>query len=121
MASNSAIRPHRLPIMVHPTNTASIPSKIAITPATNPFSIICHTISPSVVKVFHSSARVPTSLISRVPMTVEVESEDGKALATFSTNDLSFPEIVEVVRQTVESLARGDKTLDSLSDNTEDL
>jgi hypothetical protein len=54
-------------------------------------------------------------------MTVEVESEDGKALATFSTNDLSFPEIVEVVRQTVESLARGDKTLDSLSDNTEDL
>ena len=102
--------------MVHPTNTASIPSKIAITPATNPFSIICHTISPSVVKVFRSSARVPTSLISRVPITVEVESEDGKALVAFSTDDLSFTEIDEVDRQIMESLARGVRTLDPLSE-----
>jgi uncharacterized membrane protein len=56
------------------------------------------------------------ALISKVPMTVEVESEDGKALATFSTDDLSFPEIDEVDRQIIESLARGDKTLDSLSE-----
>jgi DNA-binding Lrp family transcriptional regulator len=48
-------------------------------------------------------------------MTIEVESEDGKALATFSTDDLSIPEIDEVDRQIIESLARGDKTLDSLS------
>jgi CRISPR locus-related DNA-binding protein len=56
------------------------------------------------------------ALISRVPMTVEVESEDGKALATFSTDDLSFPEIDEVDRQIIESLARGVRTLDSLSE-----
>ena len=56
------------------------------------------------------------ALISRVPMTVEVESEDGKALVTFSTDDLSFPEIDEVDRQIIESLARGDKTLGSLSE-----
>jgi hypothetical protein len=31
------------------------------------------------------------TLISRVPMTVEVESEDVKVLVTFSTDDLSFP------------------------------
>jgi hypothetical protein len=37
------------------------------------------------------SARVLTSLISIVPMTVEVESEDVKVLVTFSTDDLSFP------------------------------
>ena len=56
------------------------------------------------------------ALISRVPMTVEVESEDGKALATFSTDDLSFPEIDEVDRQIIESLARGDKTLGLISE-----
>jgi CRISPR locus-related DNA-binding protein len=56
------------------------------------------------------------ALISRVPMTIEVESEDGKALVAFSTDDLSFPEIDEVDRQIIESLARGDKTLDSLSE-----
>jgi DNA-binding Lrp family transcriptional regulator len=49
-------------------------------------------------------------------MTIEVESEDGKALVAFSTDDLSFPEIDEVDRQIIESLARGDKTLDSLSE-----
>jgi uncharacterized membrane protein len=56
------------------------------------------------------------ALISKVPMTVEVESEDGKALATFSTDDLRLPEIDEVDRQIIESLARGDKTLGSLSE-----
>jgi DNA-binding transcriptional ArsR family regulator len=59
------------------------------------------------------------ALISRVPMTIEVESEDGKALVAFSTDDLSFPEIDEVDeldRRIMESLARGDKTLDSLSE-----
>jgi CRISPR locus-related DNA-binding protein len=56
------------------------------------------------------------ALISRVPMTVEVESEDGKALATFSTDDLSLPEIDEVDRQIIESLARGDKTLGLISE-----
>jgi len=56
------------------------------------------------------------ALISRVPMTIEVESEDGKALAAFSTDDLSFSEIDEVDRQIMESLARGDKTLGSLSE-----
>jgi DNA-binding MarR family transcriptional regulator len=49
-------------------------------------------------------------------MTIEVESEDGKALATFSTDDLSIPEVDEVDRQIMESLARGDKTLGSLSE-----
>jgi DNA-binding transcriptional ArsR family regulator len=56
------------------------------------------------------------ALISRVPMTVEVESEDGKALAAFSTDDLSIPEIDEVDRQIIESLARGVRTLDPLSE-----
>jgi CRISPR locus-related DNA-binding protein len=56
------------------------------------------------------------ALISRVPMTIEVESEDGKALVAFSTDDLSFPEIDEVDRQIMESLARGVRTLDSLSE-----
>jgi hypothetical protein len=37
-------------------------------------------------------------------MTVEVKSEDGKAFAIFSTDDLRFPEIDEVDRQIVESL-----------------
>jgi uncharacterized membrane protein len=55
------------------------------------------------------------ALISRVPMTVEVESEDGKALAAFSTDDLSMPEIDEVDRRIMESLARGVRTLDPLS------
>jgi DNA-binding Lrp family transcriptional regulator len=49
-------------------------------------------------------------------MTVEVESEDGKALAAFSTDDLSIPEIDEVDRQIIESLARGVRTLDPLSE-----
>jgi DNA-binding MarR family transcriptional regulator len=40
---------------------------------------------------------------------------DGKALAAFSTDDLSIPEIDELDRRIMESLARGDKTLDSLS------
>jgi DNA-binding Lrp family transcriptional regulator len=48
-------------------------------------------------------------------MTVEVESEDGKALAAFSTDDLSMPEIDEVDRRIMESLARGVRTLDPLS------
>jgi len=56
------------------------------------------------------------ALISRVPMTIEVESEDGKALAAFSTDDLSFPEIDEVDRQIIESLARGVRTLGLLSE-----
>jgi DNA-binding MarR family transcriptional regulator len=56
------------------------------------------------------------ALISRVPMTIEVESEDGRALAAFSTDDLSLPEIDEVDRQIMESLACGDKTLGSLSE-----
>jgi DNA-binding transcriptional ArsR family regulator len=56
------------------------------------------------------------ALISRVPMTIEVESEDGKALVAFSTDDLSFPEIDELDRRIIKSLARGDKTLDSLSE-----
>jgi CRISPR locus-related DNA-binding protein len=56
------------------------------------------------------------ALISRVPMTIEVESEDGKALAVFSTDDLSFPEIDEVDRQIIESLARGVRTLGLLSE-----
>ena len=60
------------------------------------------------------SARVLTSLISIVPMTVEFESEDVKVLVTFSTDDLSLPEIDEVDRQIIESLARGGKTPDSL-------
>jgi DNA-binding MarR family transcriptional regulator len=55
-------------------------------------------------------------LISRVSMTVEVESEDGKALATFSTDDLSLPEIDELDRRIMESLARRVRTLDSLSE-----
>jgi DNA-binding MarR family transcriptional regulator len=49
-------------------------------------------------------------------MTIEVESEDGKALAAFSTDDLSFPEIDEVDRQIMELLARGVRTLDPLSE-----
>jgi DNA-binding MarR family transcriptional regulator len=52
-------------------------------------------------------------------MTVEVESEDGKALATFSTDDLSLPEIDEVDRQIIESLARGVRTLGLLSEELE--
>ena len=56
------------------------------------------------------------ALISRVPMTVEVESEDGEALVAFSTDDLSFPEIDEVDRQIIESLARGVRTLGLLSE-----
>jgi len=56
------------------------------------------------------------ALISRVPMAVEVESEDGKALAAFSTDDLSFPEVDELDRRIMESLVRGDKTLGSLSE-----
>jgi CRISPR locus-related DNA-binding protein len=56
------------------------------------------------------------ALISRVPMTVEVESEDGKALVAFSTDDLSFPEIDEIDRRIMESLARGVRTLDPLSE-----
>ncbi len=44
-------------------------------------------------------------------MTVMVKSEDGKAFAILSTDDLRFPEIDEVDRQIVESLARGDRTL----------
>jgi CRISPR-associated protein Csa3 len=56
------------------------------------------------------------ALISRVPMAVEVESEDGKALAAFSTDDLSIPEIDEVDRQIIKWLASGDKTLGSLSE-----
>jgi len=56
------------------------------------------------------------ALISRVPMTIEVESEDGKALVAFSTDDLSFPEIDEVDRQIMESLARGVRTLGLLSE-----
>ncbi len=55
------------------------------------------------------------ALMSRVPITVEVESEDGKELAVFSTTDLSFPEIDEVDRQIIESLARGFRTLGLLS------
>jgi uncharacterized membrane protein len=55
------------------------------------------------------------ALISRIPMTIEVESEDGKALAAFSTDDLSFPEIDKDDRQIIESLARGVRTLDPLS------
>ena len=47
-------------------------------------------------------------------MTVEDESEDVKVLVTFSTDDLSLPEIDEVDRQIIESLARGGKTPDSL-------
>ena len=56
------------------------------------------------------------ALISRVPMTVEVESEDGKALAAFSTDDLSMPEIDELDRRIMESLARGVRTLGLLSE-----
>jgi uncharacterized membrane protein len=56
------------------------------------------------------------ALISRVPMTIEVESEDGKALATFSTDDLSFPEVDELNRRIMELLARGVRTLDPLSE-----
>jgi CRISPR locus-related DNA-binding protein len=56
------------------------------------------------------------ALISRVPMTIEVESEDGKALAAFSTDDLSMPEIDELDRRIMESLARGVRTLDPLSE-----
>jgi CRISPR-associated protein Csa3 len=56
------------------------------------------------------------ALISKVPMTVEVESEDGKALAAFSTTDLSFPETDEVGRQIIESLSRGVRTLGLLSE-----
>ena len=56
------------------------------------------------------------ALISRVPMTVEVESEDGKALAAFITDDLSMPEVDELDRRIMESLARGVRTLDPLSE-----
>jgi DNA-binding transcriptional ArsR family regulator len=49
-------------------------------------------------------------------MTIEVESEDGKALAAFITDDLSIPEIDEVDRQIIESLARGVRTLGLLSE-----
>ncbi len=56
------------------------------------------------------------ALISRVPMTVEVESEDGKALAAFSTDDLSFPEVDELNRWIMELLARGVRTLGLLSE-----
>jgi predicted ArsR family transcriptional regulator len=49
-------------------------------------------------------------------MTVMVKSEDGKALATFITDDLSFPEIDEVDRQIIESLASGVRTLGVLSE-----
>ena len=52
-------------------------------------------------------------------MTIEVESEDGKALVAFSTDDLSFPEIDEVDRQIIESLARGVRTLGLLSEELE--
>jgi uncharacterized membrane protein len=55
------------------------------------------------------------ALISRVPMTIEVESEDGKALVAFSTDDLSIPEVDELDRQIIESLARGVGTLGLLS------
>jgi CRISPR locus-related DNA-binding protein len=54
------------------------------------------------------------ALISRVPMTIEVESEDGKALVAFSTDDLSLPEIDELDRRIMESLAHGVRTLDPL-------
>jgi DNA-binding Lrp family transcriptional regulator len=49
-------------------------------------------------------------------MTVEVESEDGKTLTTFSTDDLSIPEVDELDRRIMESLARGVRTLDPLSE-----
>jgi DNA-binding MarR family transcriptional regulator len=49
-------------------------------------------------------------------MTVEAESEDGKALVAFSTDDLSMPEIDELDRRIMESLARGVRTLDPLSE-----
>jgi uncharacterized membrane protein len=62
------------------------------------------------------SARVLTSLISIVPMTVEVESEDVKVLVTFSTDDLSFPEVDELNRRIMELLARGVRTLGLLSE-----
>ena len=44
------------------------------------------------------------------------DRREGKALATFSTDDLRFPEIGEVDRQIINWLARGDKTLGSLSE-----
>jgi DNA-binding MarR family transcriptional regulator len=47
------------------------------------------------------------------------DRREGKALATFSTDDLRFPEIGEVDRQIMESLARGVKTLGSLSERPE--
>jgi DNA-binding transcriptional ArsR family regulator len=62
------------------------------------------------------SARVLTSLISIVAMTVEVESEDVKVLVTFSTDDLSFPEVDELNRRIMELLARGVRTLGLLSE-----
>jgi len=65
------------------------------------------------------SARVLTSLISIVLMTVEVESEDVKVLVTFSTDDLSFPEVDELNRRIMELLARGVRTLGSLSERPE--
>jgi uncharacterized membrane protein len=49
-------------------------------------------------------------------MTVEVESEDVKVLVTFSTNDLSFPEVDELDRRIMELLARGVRTLGLLSE-----
>jgi uncharacterized membrane protein len=44
------------------------------------------------------------------------DRREGKALATFSTDDLSIPEIDEVDRQIIESLARGVRTLGLLSE-----
>jgi DNA-binding transcriptional ArsR family regulator len=49
-------------------------------------------------------------------MTVEVESEDVKVLVTFSTDDLSFPEVDELNRRIMELLARGVRTLGLLSE-----
>lgn len=56
------------------------------------------------------------ALLSRVPMTVEIESEDGKVLAEFSTTDLTFPETDEIDRQIIESLGYGTMTLGLLSE-----
>lgn len=56
------------------------------------------------------------ALLSRVPMTVEIESEDGKVLAEFSTTVLTLPETDEVDRQIIESLGYGAMTLGLLSE-----
>jgi DNA-binding transcriptional ArsR family regulator len=68
------------------------------------------------VKLVSTVEALCATLISIVPMTIEVESEDGKALATFSTDDLILPKIDEVDRQIMESLARGVRTLGLLSE-----